>query len=112
MATATVRPDLLRRSTPSLGTYLGALVSAALLSALAMGGAAAWTAARGQRTALEAGLQDTARALVLAIDAEISGRIAALTVLAGPRVQPEAGQDVIFEGTCPIAGGFFKLTET
>lgn len=90
MATATVRPDLLRRSTPSLGTYLGALVSAALLSALAMGGAAAWTAARGQRTALEAGLQDTARALVLAIDAEISGRIAALTVLAtSPAFQPE-----------------------
>lgn len=32
-------------------------------------------------------------------------------VLSDPRVQPEEGQKVIFEGTRLIAGGFFKLLE-
>jgi uncharacterized protein YbaA (DUF1428 family) len=34
-----------------------------------------------------------------------------LRVLADPRVQPEDGQEVIFEGARLIAGGFFKLID-
>jgi uncharacterized protein YbaA (DUF1428 family) len=32
-------------------------------------------------------------------------------VLADPRVQPEDGQEVVFEGTRLVAGGFFKLVD-
>lgn len=70
------------RQMPGLRTHLLALVLAVLVPALAVGAAAAWQAATGHQRAFEARLQDTARALALALDARIGADLAVLTALA------------------------------
>ena len=54
-----------------LRVHLVAIVVATLLPALIVGTFAVWVAVDGYRAAFEDGLDDTARALSLAIDAEI-----------------------------------------
>ena len=61
-----------------LAAHLAALAAAVLLPALGVGAAAVWTAVQGQRAAFEEGLRNTARALALVIDTEITGVTAAL----------------------------------
>jgi PAS domain-containing protein len=63
--------------------HLVALVASALLPALAVGGAAVWTAADSYRAAFEDSLHDTTRALALAVNAEIDTSRAAVATLAG-----------------------------
>ena len=67
---------------PSLRAHLLALALAVLLRALAVGAAAAWQAVASYREAFEARLQDTARALALALDALLGADLAVLTALA------------------------------
>ena len=59
-----------------LRLHLAGILLAALLPALAAGGLALHSAAGAYQHAFEARLRDTARALSLAIDADISGRVA------------------------------------
>ncbi|TCZ64410.1 PAS domain S-box protein [Roseicella aquatilis] len=65
-----------------LRLHLAAILLAALLPALAAGSLAVWSTAKGYREAYEARLRDAARALSLAIDADVWGRIEALNAFA------------------------------
>jgi two-component sensor histidine kinase len=69
----------------TLRSHLVLLALALLLPALGLGGAVAWHAIRAYRTAYEARLQDTARALSLALDREIGIFVATLEGLAVSR---------------------------
>jgi PAS domain S-box-containing protein len=70
------------RRPPSLRTHLIGLVLAAVLPALAIGGAAAWHLADSYRTAFEDRLHDTARALALYLDGEMASRISSVASMA------------------------------
>jgi PAS domain S-box-containing protein len=76
------RPDSAARRPLGLRLHLAGIVLAALLPALAAGGLALHSAADAYRNAFEARLRDTARALSLAVDADIRGRIESLTAYA------------------------------
>jgi PAS domain S-box-containing protein len=65
-----------------LRAHLVGLVLAALLPALTVGAAAAWSLAGSYSNAFEARLQDTARALALYVDSEIETQLVAVTSLA------------------------------
>ncbi|MBP0445650.1 PAS domain-containing protein [Roseomonas sp. SSH11] len=65
-----------------LRTYLAALTLAVLAPALGLGIYTTWHMAGNYRQASEARLQDTVRALALALDAEMESRIAALSAIA------------------------------
>nr|WP_254453734.1 hypothetical protein [Siccirubricoccus sp. G192] len=68
------------------------MLLAALLPALLVGGLAVGVAVRGYRAAFEARLQDTARALSLAMDQEIAAHLQTLEALAGfTGMDPEDG---------------------
>src|SRR3954447_9666214 len=82
--------NTMRRRLSGLAAHLVALAAAVLLPALGVGGAAVWTAVQGQRAAFEEGLRDTARALALAIDTEITGVTAALVAFS---TSPAFGRD-------------------
>ncbi len=78
-------PDrLLRRLRLDRGvrSWLFLLALGTLLPSLCIGGAAAWLAVNGNRRIAEARLQDTARALALAVDRQIGEHISALVTLA------------------------------
>jgi PAS domain S-box-containing protein len=75
-----------------LATHLLAVLLAALLPALLVGGLAVGVAVRSYRAAFEARLQDTARALSLAMDQEIAAHLQTLEALAGfTGMDPEDG---------------------
>src|SRR4051794_25725169 len=76
------RPASAARRPLGLRLHLAGIVLAALLPALAAGGLALHSAADAYRNAFEARLRDTARALSLAVDADIRGRIESLTAYA------------------------------
>src|SRR3712207_4592768 len=65
-----------------LRTHLAGLLLAVLLPSLALGGATAWHLAQSYQRASEKRLIDTARALALAIDAEIGAVLTAAETLA------------------------------
>src|SRR3954465_5040999 len=67
---------------PGLRSYLAGILLIALLPALLAGGLAVASPAGASRRAFESRLRDTARALSLAVDADIKGRIEALTAFA------------------------------
>ena len=73
-----------------LAALLFLLGLAILLPALSLGAWATWHAIEGQRTAAEGRLSDTARALALALDRELSGQAAALASFAA---SPAFGPD-------------------
>ncbi len=74
-----------------LSSLLFGLVLVVLLPTLGLGIAATWYAATGERAAQEGRLRDTAQAVALAVDREISGQIAALTAFAtSPAFGPDA----------------------
>jgi PAS domain S-box-containing protein len=84
----------------SLRRHLFGLVLATLLPALAFGAAASWEALRRHGQAAETRLLDTSRALAAAVDSHITGRIAALTVLAAA---PEAVREETPEAFAALA---------
>jgi PAS domain S-box-containing protein len=98
---------------PRLGTHLAALVLVVLLPAMAFGAAAALDALRRQDAAAEARLRDTARAVAVAVDAQIAGRIAALEVLARSPDSDPIARNVHFrahaEATAAVFGGWVNL---
>lgn len=78
---------------PGLRAYLIAFAMALLLPALGIGGAVAWQAIQAYRGAFEGRLQDTARALALALDREIGAYEATLAGLAAaPELDEGAGE--------------------
>lgn len=68
---------------PGLRLHLVAIVVATLLPALVVGTVAVWVAVDGYRATYEDGLNDTARALSLAIDSEVDTFRSAMLTLAG-----------------------------
>ncbi|MFC7473351.1 PAS domain S-box protein [Dankookia sp. GCM10030260] len=78
----TPRPAAPGRRPLGLRRHLVGILLAALLPVLAAGGLALGSAAEAYTNAFEARLRDTARALSLAIDADIRGRIESLTAFA------------------------------
>ncbi|TDH60919.1 PAS domain S-box protein [Dankookia rubra] len=77
-----MRPGSAAPAPFGLRLHLAGILIAALLPALAAGGLALHTAAGAYRATFEARLRDTARALSLAVDADIRGRTQALTAFA------------------------------
>src|SRR4051812_28162862 len=82
--------NAMRRRLSGLAAHLVALVAAVLLPSLGVGAAAVWTAVQGERAAFEEGLRDTAGALALAMDTEITGITAALVAFS---TTPAFGHD-------------------
>ncbi|WP_424139662.1 hypothetical protein, partial [Roseomonas chloroacetimidivorans] len=78
---ATTAPSAARR-TRGLRAHLVVLALATAVPALGVGGAAAWHAVGSYREAFEERLQDSARGLALAIDAEINSHLTTLAALA------------------------------
>ncbi|WP_424139570.1 HWE histidine kinase domain-containing protein [Roseomonas chloroacetimidivorans] len=78
---ATAGP-LVARRTRGLRAHLVVLALAAAGPALGVGGAAAWHAIGSYREAFEERLQDSARGLALAVDAEINSHLTTLAALA------------------------------
>jgi PAS domain S-box-containing protein len=90
-----------------LRTHLLAVVLAVLLPALALGGATAWQMGQNIRRASDERLTDTARALALALDAEIGAHIAALRALAAsPDLEPGGNLDAFRILAEPALAGF------
>ncbi|WP_052214267.1 HWE histidine kinase domain-containing protein [Belnapia sp. F-4-1] len=90
-----------------LRLHLVGLVLAVLLPALGFGGAACWTALRSYRSAAEARLIDSARALASVIDSEIAARRAALQVLAASSYLDRAGDLAAFDSLARNVGTAF-----
>lgn len=74
----------------SLNSYLIALALACLLPVVAVSGIAVWSAGTAYRDAAVARLNDTARTLANAIEGEIAGRFANMSVLAQHRETPDS----------------------
>jgi PAS domain S-box-containing protein len=90
-----------------LQAHLLAVVLAVLLPALALGAATAWQVAQSHRRASDDRLTDTARALALALDAEIGGHIAALRALAAsPDLDPGGNLEAFRRLAEPALAGF------
>jgi PAS domain S-box-containing protein len=90
-----------------LQAHLLAVVLAVLLPALALGAATAWQVAQSHRRASEERLTDTARALALALDAEIGAHIAALRALAAsPDLDPDGDLEAFRRLAEPALAGF------
>ncbi|HUF93685.1 MAG TPA: ATP-binding protein, partial [Candidatus Limnocylindria bacterium] len=87
MSTATVRSGSLRQRVrrPSLRAHLVALVLLALVPVLVFSAGLVVAQARAERAAVENGLEDTARALAVAVDREVDGWITTLQALATSR---------------------------
>lgn len=80
------------RRSLSLRTHLALLILAVLLPSLVLGAAALWQAAEAHRSAVEAQVRGTARALALAVDREMAALLAAADTLADMRsADPSAG---------------------
>jgi hypothetical protein len=78
------------RSGPRLVTLLVCLVLAVLLPALGVGSAAVWYVTTSAQGTARARLKDTAQALALMVDREITGHMAALqTLAASPEFYPD-----------------------
>lgn len=99
---------------PGLRLHLLALVLAALIPALAIGGGAAWHLARSYRFSFETRLQDTTRALALFVDSELETRLTTALALAA---SPLAGESDLtaFSAWARILvreiGGFVVINE-
>lgn len=102
---------------PGLRAHLIGLVLAVLLPALALGGATAWHMAANYRHAFEERLSATARALALALDAELGAHVAALSALAaspdlGPDGDPEAFRSLAAPAMARLGSWVVVMDET
>jgi PAS domain S-box-containing protein len=87
--------------------HLVALVFAVLLPVLALGGVTAWHMAQNYRRAFEDRLSDTARALAIALDAELGAHLSALRALASsPDLDPGGDLGAFRRLAEPALGGF------